>query len=390
MKRYIAVFVIVIMAVYVSIAKVAKKDQKNQPKVDQLQLASVLINDGYYDRAIEVLKEVDLEQVDKQKFYILFGFANYKIGNYKDAANMFEKAYSYGNTDKTLVLYIIDSYYRLKDWQKTVDWIDAAREHTYKDPKFYLIKIEAYKNMSDYTKLLSTLDEGIEKFETERLVFYRVKFYTLMELKLYSSAMEVAEKLLEEKAVTTDDYVAVAKAFFQNGEYDKAIELLEKAYLLYPEDEKVLVSLANNYYKKGIYYWSAYFFEKAAKIDPKYYKDAAEVYRKAGMYQRAIDMNALVADRDEKLKQRIGILIDMKRCSQVVGLEDIVKASDVYKDDNIKYAIAYCLYATDRLEKAESYLKQITQDSVYKKAVQLLQIIDRCKKSSEYCYQEEV
>lgn len=75
------------------------------------------------------------------------------------------------------------------------------------------------------------------------------------------------------------------------------------------------------------------------------------------MYQRAIDMNALVADRDEKLKQRIGILIDMKRCSQVVGLEDIVKASDVYKDDNIKYAIAYCLYATDRLEKGRKLSK---------------------------------
>lgn len=388
MKKYIAVFMAVFVAVYVSIAKVSKKD-KSQPKVDQLQLASVLINDGYYDRAIEVLKEVDPEQVDKQKFYTLLGFANYKIGNYKEAADMFEKAYSYNSRDKNLLLYIIDSYYKIKDWQKTINWIDTAKDYTEKDPKFYLLKIEAYKNISDYSKLLSTLDEGIEKFETERLMFYRVKFYTLMELKLYSSAMEVAQKLLEEKAVTTDDYVAVAKAFFQNGEYDRAIELLEKAYLLYPEDEKILVSLANNYYKKGMYYWSAYFFEKAAKLDPKYYKDAAEVYRKAGMYQRALDMNTLVVDRDEKLKQRIGILIDMKRCSQVVGLEDIIKASDVYKDDNIKYALAYCLYATDRFNKAESYLKQITQDNVYKKAVQLLQIIDRCKKSPEYCYQEE-
>lgn len=32
MKRYIAVFVIVIMAVYVSIAKVAKKDQKTNQR----------------------------------------------------------------------------------------------------------------------------------------------------------------------------------------------------------------------------------------------------------------------------------------------------------------------------------------------------------------------
>lgn len=364
-----------------------KKDQK-QKEVDQLQLPSLLIKDEHYDRAIEILKEIDPEKVDSKRYYTILGYALYKTGNFKASASAFEKAYKYGATDKNIATYIIDSYYKQKECQKVVEWIDTFRDITSTDHKFYLIKVDCLKNMGDYNRVLATLDEGIRRFEENSMMFYKLKFYTYMELKLYSSAMEVAELLLKQKGITPEDYVVVSKALYQNGEYSKAISLLEKSYLLFGEEEKILVSLANNYYKMGMLYTAADFFERAAKLDPKYYKDAAELYRKIGKYEKALTLNGKVENSREKLKQRIGILIDMKRYDQVMGLEDFIKANQLDNDDNIKYAIAYCAFMSDRLDKAEEYLKQIKDDSVYKKSVQLLQIISRCRANRDYCYQE--
>ncbi|MCX7738596.1 MAG: hypothetical protein N2Z80_04185 [Hydrogenothermaceae bacterium] len=389
MKKISYILLVSIFLTFGYVLAKTKKEQKQEKTVDQLQLPSLLIKDEHYDRAIEILKEINPQKVDTKRYYTLFGYALYKMQNFKDSASNFEKAYSYGATDKNIITYIVDSYYKQKDCRKTVEWIDKEKEVTSTDYKFYLIKVECLKNLSDYDGVLSTIDEALKKFTEEKTIFYKLKFYTYMELRLYFSAMEVAEILLSQKGATPEDYVAISKALYQNGEYKKSIFLLEKAYFIFGDDEKILVSLANSYYKIGMLYNAAYFFEKASKVNPNYYKDAAEVYKRIGRYDNALTLNSMIQDGPEKLRQRIGILIDMKRYSQVLGLEDIIKVNQLDKDDNIKYAIAYCAFMSGRLEKSEDYLKQIKDDNVYKKSVQLLQIISRCKVNREYCYQEE-
>ena len=132
-------------------------------------------------------------------------------------------------------------------------------------------------------------------------------------------------------------------------------------------------------------YTTANLFEEGSYYEHKYTKEAAEMYRRAGMIPHALYLNSQVSNKQEKLKQKIAIYVDRQEYEKIIGLIDALKRYKMLDDDTVRYAVAYAYYMAKDYEEAEVQLKQITDDELFSKATIIRKNIEKCQDNSMEC-----
>ena len=108
-------------------------------------------------------------------------------------------------------------------------------------------------------------------------------------------AIKYLKKAIELDPKYTLAYYTLGRAYYYNGEYDKAIQSYKKAIELDPNYHGPLVHcrLGFTYYKKGEYNKAVEAYEKAIKLDPNYsslvHYRLGLIYYKKGEYNKAIE-----------------------------------------------------------------------------------------------------
>jgi tetratricopeptide (TPR) repeat protein len=92
-----------------------------------------------------------------------------------------------------------------------------------------------------------------------------------------------------------------------------------------------------------------------------------------------------VQDQKAKIRQRLGLLIELERFEKAASLEPRLSRLGLLEDDSIRYALAYTYYKTGRLEKAETHAKRVLDPASYQKAIELHRAIDACRRSGWIC-----
>jgi hypothetical protein len=181
-----------------------------------------------------------------------------------------------------------------------------------------------------------------------------------------------------------EDHLFVSEALLQAGQHAEARLLLEEAQLRFGEDERLLVQLGHAWLGTAHPLVAARIFEAAARFDPKYARDAAELYRERQMFGRALALNGRLLEQPAKLRQRMALLIDMERFEAVVALTPRLSRLGMLGDDEeLGYALAYAHFRLGDFAEAEARLRRLTTPALFERAAALRKAMADCRAGGE-------
>jgi len=396
-------------------------------EVNHLELATMMYYDGNYKKASKELSLVNSsdEKFDAAKYFSLKGLVAMKEEHYDEAIenlkraieetkakvfvdpnaikekkvkhvfliDLMKKKKKKSNFDpekireqklEQLHLFLSRIYYKKKDYLNAILELEHAGKAGQERPELFLYKADCYWKLEDHSNAMKTLDEAMSKFPDNKMVV-KQKFFYLTSLKLYHVAIKLAKKSLLNEESSAKEYLAIAQVFYRAGENKKAIEILEDAKTIFDDEPKISLLLGNIYLKEQMLHIPAFLFEQSADIDPKYTKDAVEMYRRAGEIGHAIYLNSKNPDPIDQIKQKVAIMVSRGDFEKLIGLKDDLSRYGLLDSDPIKYALAYAYYYVKDYDNAEKYLKKITDNKLFSKATIMRKNIEKCKEKPLEC-----
>lgn len=376
---------------------------EHYPDVEPLQLATLLLSDGHTDRAEQVLDDIRLDRAERDRkfdwarYHTLRALIAQNRSDLNAAAAAFEEAIkasdrikaeraagersdkdeSFGVVDGLVYLYLAQAYFSLENYRGAIDTLERAGPLLENLAGAWNMRAHSHWVLGQRQQAFDTLTEASRRFPANTSFLRRAVFY-LIEAGFYQEAASAGMSYLARAEAKADDYVAIGTALRRTKTYDQALRILETGRLLYPDNDAIAKVLAQTYLDKGQPLAAAELLAAVAERDPTLTAEAAELFRRAGHRQRALNLNARVGEPDKKLKQRVGILLEMKRYDQVVGMEEALVRARLLDDEDIRYALAYALFRSGRYEEAETHLQALTRADLFRKSTELRRLMADC------------
>lgn len=363
-----------------------KKDEKAEEEVDRISLASILLKDGHPDRAAAVLAEVDpeAEGIDKARYHMLYGLIHSRQAAYSAARASFEEALKAGIDDPMVHVFLAQACFGVEDFQCTIEAVEDAGDAAKGFPGIYRLEASSLWRLGKKADAYEATGRGIAAFPDDaELLRHRVLL--LVDMGLYQEAVEQGTAYLSRGKITSEDFAVIAEAFIKSRQYDEAIAVLEKARLLHPGEEDVVVQLARAYLESGHTLTAARLFREASRENPALALDAAELFRRGGRTVQALHLNARVIDQKTKIRQRLGLLIELGRYERAAALEDRLERLTLLDEDEVRYALAYAFFQISRFDDAERHLKKIRQAALFERATELRKAMASCRAAGWAC-----
>lgn len=353
--------------------------RKKNPEIDYLSVAEILLRDGAVDRAEAALSEVDPTAggVDLARYHTVRGLIAAQRGELKTAAAAFEQALAAGQTEPMVVIYLAQAYFAEEAWRKVVDTIARGGEAVLDLTAAWSMRAHAHWMLGERQQALDQLSRAADRFSANTTFTRRQVFY-LIEAGLYQEAARVARAFLARGDVGADEYATLGAALRRARAFDEAKTILEAARLRFPDDQNVAKALAQVYLESGQTLAAAEILNQVALVDPALLPEAAELYRRAGFPMQALALNARVPDSAKKLKQRIGILVELRRYEQIAGMAAALERAGLLTDEDVRYALAFAYFRGGDFERAERHLAALTRPELFRKATELRRIMAEC------------
>jgi len=418
-----------IMATVLCASLLEAKETKTAD-IDHLALASMMVYDGKYAKANEELalaKKSD-PNLDLARYYTIKGVIAMRQERHKDAIAWLKKAveatkkkvylppkeeapkrkylFAIGDapkkevsTKKTpsfnaekirreelnrLYSHLSQESYKVKDYASTIKYLDLQGERGRDQAAKYMLRADCYWKMGNKESAVSILTQGAQRFPDDTSLL-KQKFYYFTELGLYQEAIKSAKAYMKRSKPSAKEYLALAQMLVAGGQREEAIKVLEEANMRFPKDATVKMLLGHLYMKRGMAFVPANLFEQGSYYQHKYVKEAAELYRRAGILSHALYLNSQISDKQAKLKQKIAIYVDRGEYEKIIGLIDALKRYKMLDDDAIRYAVAYAYYMAKDYDEAEKHLKKINDNELFSKATIIRKNIEKCKDNSMEC-----
>jgi len=355
--------------------------------VEFLSLAAVLIGDGNYQRARNVLARVDTsaEDLDLARYHTLSGLVALNLDELPLAAGHFEDAIAAGQEQPVIWLYLAQAYFGQELYAEALDALDQAGEDATRVPSVFLMRAQAHWQLGAYREAWDWLGKGRAAFPDRAGDFVRRQVFLLVDQGLYQQAADEGLAFMESETATSDDAVAIGNALRQAGEPRQAAVVLEKARAADPDNALIGKVLSRAYLDQGQPLAAADVMRIAAIHDSGLVTDAAELYRRAGWLVQALTLNAQVLDQQKKLKQRLAILVEMQRFEQAAGMEQDLERVGLLADEDLRYALAYALFKSGEFERAEGHLQQLSRADLFRRAAELRRAMEQCADSPWMC-----
>lgn len=390
MRRTIAITVFVCTAVALITPSPVAAKKKKADDVDYLDLAGLLVRDGKYERAANTLSQVDLEKddVDHGRFYFMRGLVRLNLSLFSQAADDFENAIEARTTqvaankevtlDRRWYVYLGQAHFYSNQYEKSLAAFENAGKAADDIRSTYAIRGEANRKLERYEAAWEIFTKGIERYP-DYMELKRRRVFLAVDRKLYQAAADLGRAYLESSDATAKDYLAVGAALYQAGSRDEALQFFELANMSFPGTEQVAHELAKIYRDKGMYRTAALILSRASLGgDDDVTVEAAELYRKAGEPFRALALNARVADSKKRIRQRLGLLLEMQRYELVALMDRDMRRTGLLEDESLRYALAYAHFKTGNYERAEKLLSGLKDPTIFRQATELRKAMTDC------------
>lgn len=362
------------------------QDDTETDEANFLELASLMLKDNNLERAEVALSQVDLnaEGIDVKRYHVLNGLLQVRKGENQAAIDAFIAAKKLGDVDSVINVYLAQSAFALEQYELVIEALDSAGEAVTRIPSVYHMRGQAHWLQEQHEMAIAVMDQASLIFP-EDASFERRKIFYLIELGLNSTAAELGQAYLEKHQAEADDYVAIGNALRASGNLILALRFLEHAKLKFPHHPDVTKALAATYITDQSFHAAADLVHQLALTDETLLSEAAELYRRAGQKHLALTVNSLIEDQEQKLKQRLGLLIELGNYEQAAEMEQDILRNRIDRDENIQYALAYALFKVGDYDKAEQYLSRITDTQLFQKAVEVRKIMADCADETWRC-----
>ena len=361
--------------------------QDSEDDVEFLSLAALLIGDGNYERAQQVLAGVDLndEEIDLIRYHTLAGLVALNLNELPLAVSEFQAAIAAGQTESVVWLYLAQAHFGQEQYAETLNALDQAGEQATQLPSVYMMRSQAHWDMSEYENAWQVLGQGRRQFPDRAGDFARRQVFLLVDQGLYQEAAEQGRLFLETQQASAQDAIAIGNALRQSQQFDEAARILEMARLEAPENTTLAQVLSHTYLDQDMLLPAANVMHQASMYDEELVAEAAELYRRAGWLMQALSLNAQVIDQSRKLKQRLAIFVEMGRFDQAAGMHDDLTRVGLLQDEDIRYALAFAYFRIGDFESAESQLVQLTRADLFRKATELRRVMEQCAEEPWLC-----
>lgn len=380
---HLLVYAAIALSCYVHAVQAAGNKAQS---TDFIELAAVMLKDGHHDRALLALQSVDLgnKKTDLARFYTLQGLAYLGLNDLEAARDSLQQAVKNGQQDRSIFIYLAHAYFGLKDYRNTVNAIGKAGDLASKDVSLISLKAESYWHLKDADAAINALNDGQRTFPAD-LRFLKRKVFYLVELGLYQEAVRLGRDYLQRSNASAADYVAFGNALRLSREYQEALNILEVARLKFSQDEMVAKLLAHTYLDQGKLNSAAFILEQAALLNPALQAEAAEIYRRAGRFHKALTLNESIGDQKIKLKQRLSILLALKQFERAANMESSLYRTGLLEDQDVRYALAYALFSSRRFADANKHLDHLKNAELFRKGTELRRLMEVCKTEPWQC-----
>ena len=256
---------------------------------EQTELASSLIEEENYEKAIEVLNKVIEAEPDNDSVYIMRGTAYFSMHDTDKAQADFEHAIELDDESDQAYWYLSQLYQHYGDLAKAESFIEKA----------YNIDRENFVYVSDYaTLMLNTrnFDKCMELCN-EILDYYPAHVFALnmrgrcyMEQNNYAQAIRDLEKALFESRHDPIVLNNLGHAYIKTGNVQKAMKYLHAAVQTDPSIAFPYNNIGYAHYLEGNLPEAIEWIEKSMALDgknPSPYKNRALVYIKMNETDKA-------------------------------------------------------------------------------------------------------
>lgn len=380
---------IAILALALAVPATARAEKKDDAEeVDYLDLATLLVRDGKYERASNILAQVDLEDeaLDKGRFHLLRGLVRLNLSLFNQAAVDLEAAIANGQAAPIVPIYLGQAYFYSRDYDKALRAFARSPEKAAEIPSTFAMRAEAAWKLESTEEAWEILNEGLRRHPEYHELLRRKVFYAI-EQKLYAAAAELGRAYLEETEASYQDYLGIGQALFRSGSVDEALRFLEIARLRFPDEVAVASALAKIYTQQSKYRAAAELLERASMhtASDEVLVEASELFRKSGELFRALALNARVAKSDLRLRQRLSILLELRRYEMVAAMEKDLQRVRLLDDESIRYAVAYAHFKTRRYDHAEELLEGLSDPEIFRQATDLRKAMLDCRAERWRC-----
>ncbi len=364
----------------------AVKADDDEAAVNYLELASLMLKDNNTERAATALAQVDqtAEDFDAQRFHVLTGLLQVRKGEHQSAIDAFVAAKQLGEVDSVINVYLAQSAFSLEQYPLTIEALNSAGDAVARIPSVYHMRGQSHWLLQQHDMALAVMDQASLIFPDDAS-FQRRKIFYLIELGLHSTAAELGQQYLQQHQADATDYVGIGNALRASGQLIVALRFLEQAKLQFPHHPDITKALAATYISNQSYHAAAQLVHELSLTEPALLSEAAELYRRAGQRHLALTLNGQVTDQAQKMKQRLGLLIELENYDQAASMEQDIKRLRIDDDENILYAMAYALFKVGQYDRAETYLSRITDTNLFQKAVEVRKIMGDCEAERWRC-----
>ncbi len=386
-RCFFAVFIIAAVFSMSVVALAQDGAASVEDELERLPLAALLIGDGNYERARQVLSAVDLEDpdLDRIRFHSLSGLVALNLGELALASREFRAAIDAGQDEPVIWLYLAQAYYGQEMFVETLYALDRAGPEATRLPSVFLIRSQSHWQLEEYEQAWQVLTEGRELFPDRAGEFARRQVFLLVDQGLYQEAADQGRRFMSGQNASPEDALAIGNALRQSGQYDEAARILEVARLEHPEKVDLSRLLAHTYLSSDRVLGAAEVLRQAAIHDPRLLGEAAELYRRAGWLMAALTLNAGIIDQDQKLKQRLAILVELQRFEQAAAMEADLVRTGLLDDEDIRYALAYAHFKSGDFARADSHLSFLERADLFRKATELRRVMEQCADQPWFC-----
>lgn len=384
---------------------------RDYPGLDPLPLATLLLSDGHGDRAAGVLDRIDLERAardrrfDWARYHTLRALIAQGDDDTDAAIAAFEAAIDasdaivaaraagerprgedpgFGTVDDLVYLYLAQAHFNRDRHRAAIAVLERAGDRLDGLPGAWNLRAHSHWLAGEQQQAFDVLARAGARFPANTSFLRRTVFY-LVEAGLFQEAARVGAACLAQAQAGAADYLAIGTALRRSGALDESIALLEAGRLRHPDDDGLAKALAQALLDRGRPLAAAEVLAPVAERDPSLTAEAAELFRRAGHHQRALNLNARVPETGRRLKQRVGLLLQQRRYDLVAGMEEALARARLLADEDIRYALAYALFRDGRHEEAERHLATLTRAELFRKSTELRRLMAECAEERWKC-----
>ena len=353
-----------------------------------VDLAGVLVRDAQWGRARSVMEQIQPEELqeDRGRYHMLQGLILLHEESYEASVASFQQALADSEEDDEILplihLGLAEAQVGTTAFSEALASLAKSGELAKSNWKGFRVGVEAHLGLGELEAAFSLVNEGIGAFP-EAHDLHLLAIDMLINLGAFRQAQEQALGLVLRGPQDPVPTLLAVRRLKDAEALEEAVGVLDAARHRWQGESRLWILQAAVEVEREHPGMAAKLLQVVAWENPEYAVEAAELYRQAGLQERALAVNAVAADGPEKVRQRFGLLLELSRFEAALSLRNRLQREQVLSEDAVLYGLAYACFKTGRFEEAHSTLDPIQDPEVFRQATALRGAIDRCAQTQQ-------